>query len=179
MAATRHSFTTTYSKLVPVLQTDVIVTSPLQTNNKKKFVAIWDTGATGTCITPQLAKKLNLIPTGMTKSTGVHGTQSCHTYIVNITLPNKITVEKIKVVEVQLTPGSDVLIGMNIIALGDFALTHKDGKTILTFRVPSISSIDFAKEDGAYQLKQSTKRPQSKKTPSNVTPKKKKRKKRK
>ena len=36
-----------------------------------------------------------------------------------------------------------MLIGMDILSCGDFALTHKDGKSKATFRVPSCESYDF------------------------------------
>ncbi len=175
MAIPTHSFTTTFDKVTPVLQTDVVVHSQGETKDKKKFVAIWDTGATGTCITSKVAQLLGLKPSGITKSLGVHGEQFANTFIVDITLPNRVTVPKVKVVEVKLTPGSDVLIGMNIIALGDFALTHNGGKTIMTFRVPSVDSIDFVKEDRVKQIKAKVKRTTGNK-PTNITPPKKKRK---
>jgi hypothetical protein len=38
---------------------------------------------------------------------------------------------------------TDVLIGMDIISRGDFALTHKEGKTVFSFRYPSLATIDF------------------------------------
>jgi hypothetical protein len=42
---------------------------------------------------------------------------------------------------------ADVLIGMDIIGEGDFAVTHQDGKTTFSFRVPSLKTIDFRKGD--------------------------------
>jgi hypothetical protein len=41
---------------------------------------------------------------------------------------------------------TDVLIGMDVICKGDFALTHKGGKTVFSFRYPSIATIDFLRE---------------------------------
>lgn len=37
----------------------------------------------------------------------------------------------------------DVLIGMDIINQGDFAITNQNDKTMLSFRMPSRESIDF------------------------------------
>ena len=42
---------------------------------------------------------------------------------------------------------SDVLIGMDIISRGDFAITHPGGRTKFSFRVPSQADIDFVEED--------------------------------
>jgi hypothetical protein len=38
---------------------------------------------------------------------------------------------------------ADILIGMDIITLGDFAVSNFEGVTKFSFRVPSLSHIDF------------------------------------
>jgi hypothetical protein len=38
----------------------------------------------------------------------------------------------------------NVIIGMDIITLGDFAISNKDEKTVLSFRIPSVDTIDFS-----------------------------------
>ena len=44
------------------------------------------------------------------------------------------------------TPNScDMLIGMDVITLGDFAVTNLNGKTMYSFRMPSMTEIDFTK----------------------------------
>ena len=40
----------------------------------------------------------------------------------------------------------DVLIGMDVIGAGDFAITNYRHKTTLTFRVPSKEALDFTKK---------------------------------
>ena len=42
---------------------------------------------------------------------------------------------------------TDVLIGMDIINRGDFAVTNQNRKTKFSFRFPSIGDIDFVEED--------------------------------
>ena len=39
-----------------------------------------------------------------------------------------------------------MLIGMDIISKGDFAVSNFDGNTVFTFRYPSNSEINFVKE---------------------------------
>ena len=39
----------------------------------------------------------------------------------------------------------DVLIGMDIITLGDFAVTNRDGITVMSFRTPAQGRIDYVK----------------------------------
>jgi hypothetical protein len=51
----------------------------------------------------------------------------------------------LKVTEGVLS-GMDVLIGMDIISKGDFAVTTSLGETLFSFQIPSIYVIDFAKD---------------------------------
>ncbi len=41
----------------------------------------------------------------------------------------------------------DVLIGMDVIGLGDFSITNKDGKTTFSFREPSMEEIDYTERE--------------------------------
>jgi hypothetical protein len=47
------------------------------------------------------------------------------------------------VTECEIGEDFDVLVGMDIINQGDFAVPNFDRKTTFTFRVPSISETDF------------------------------------
>lgn len=51
----------------------------------------------------------------------------------------------------------DMLIGMDIISQGDFALTNRDGRTVFSFQIPSTHLYDFVKQDAATKLKSKTK----------------------
>ncbi len=55
-----------------------------------------------------------------------------------------VQIAGVEVTEGNLT-GCDVLIGMDIINLGDFALTNLDDVTVLSFQMPSANHIDFVK----------------------------------
>ena len=48
--------------------------------------------------------------------------------------------------------GFDVLIGMDIITLGDFSITNVGGKTIFSFRVPSTETIDYVQQDNQKRM---------------------------
>ena len=65
--------------------------------------------------------------------------------MVNILLVNKVEVYQIKVTEGKISGDADVLIGMDIIGRGDFAVTNKNDKTVFSFRIPSLECIDFVK----------------------------------
>ena len=59
---------------------------------------------------------------------------------------NEIIIPNILVSCADLGRDLDVLIGMDIISLGDFAITNVGGKTTFSFRFPSIAEIDFVKD---------------------------------
>ena len=151
-----QAFTLTYSKLSRALISEVIITKEITPKvsgdldirdfNGKKYKAIWDTGATGSVITEKIVKELDLMPTGMTKVSTASGERDVNTYIVSIWLPNNVVVGNVKVTEGIIHGEYEVLIGMDIITKGDFAITNYDGKTVFTFRFPSAECIDFVKK---------------------------------
>jgi len=109
----------------------------------KKFIGLYDTGATGTSVSLRLVKELGLKPIRMAKSHGISGARDCYVYLVNITLPNKVMIGHIPVYDAELPPQFDLLIGMDIIGLGDFAVSNYNGRTVFSFRIPSEGDIDF------------------------------------
>ena len=71
----------------------------------------------------------------------------CNVYLVDVVLRNNVTVKDIHVIEAELdNQNIDMLIGMDIIGLGDFAVTNVNGITKFTFRLPSVEEIDFVKQ---------------------------------
>ena len=115
---------------------------PKMTNCK----ALWDTGATNTVISRDMAIKLGLIATSFAKSYHAQGyTDNIPIYYINICLPNGVSFSTLKVSEGILV-GTDVLIGMDIIKRGYFCICQKDNKTTFTFQIPSSHDFDFTLE---------------------------------
>lgn len=148
-----ESFTLSLNGLTNVLITPAIVFpafDPKQTKphpTGKQYNAIWDTGATNSVITVKIVRECGLKQIGITKVQGVGGViNDCPQYLVNIGLPNNVGVLAVRVTEGNLSSGIDVLIGMDIIALGDFAITNREKKTTFSFRFPSMETIDFVKQ---------------------------------
>ncbi len=128
---------------VKVSKADVTVTG---TSTKSiEYTAIWDTGASASVITNKVAVALGLVPTSMTEVHTAGGKRNCNVYLVDIELPNGIRIVNVAVTEADMTT-QDVLIGMDIITLGDLAITNYRGKTNLSFRIPPSSKIDFVDE---------------------------------
>ncbi len=114
-----------------------------------QYEAIWDTGATGTVITSKVAKELGLKPTGKITSNHAGGSDEVNTYLINVYLPNGINFVGLKVIEAVLSGNTEMLIGMDIISMGDFAFTNFNGEACFTFRIPSVKQIDYCEEDKA------------------------------
>lgn len=153
MSGDLRAFTGQYNRRADVLKSDVHISqnldpknSPVENEELKKFTAIWDTGATKTAITRKVVDECDLKPIGMVVVHTAGGSVRCNKYLVNVYLPNRVVIPDVEVNEVELVGDSDVLIGMDIIGTGDFAVTNKDGKTTFSFRVPSIEKIDFVEE---------------------------------
>lgn len=113
--------------------------------NAKKYIGIWDTGATNSVISQKVVNECGLIPTGMALVQSATGSSQCETFLVSVFLPNKVVFPFIRATKGVLA-GCDVLIGMDIISEGDFAITQNEGKTTFSFRIPSMKKIDFVEE---------------------------------
>ena len=95
-------------------------------------------------ITPKVIATCALSQTGLRHVTDVNETRISPTYLINITLLNSLQVREIVVTQGGLpNSNADVLIGMDIINLGDFAVTNNGGATAFSFRFPSMEKIDF------------------------------------
>lgn len=149
----RLAFTVEYKGITKVLKTNVVFAPSLQNQSTKKVkcMAIWDTGATSCAISTKMAKECGLVPVGKTEVHTANGTVSQNVYLVNVSLPNSVTVKSVSATEISEISGADALIGMDIMSLGDMALSNVDGKTVFTFRIPSCKCLDFVEENEKYK----------------------------
>ena len=154
------AFTVDYSKRMRVLAVDVGLTEAKdiagdQPPDFTVYKAILDTGATGTAITPKVALNLGLAPIRRAMVQGAQAKKESNVYLLNVFLPNKVSFIGLPVTEVPgLAGGFDVLIGMDLINLGDLAVTHSGGKTKLSYAFPSTLSIDFVKDINRQNVKE-------------------------
>jgi len=142
------AFTLKGSGCLNALITDCIIFPAFNPEDKgsnpqgKSYKGLWDTGASNTVITKKIADELGLKPTGMVEVRHAGGTDMVPTYAINIGLPNGVAFCFIKVSEGNLSD-FDVLIGMDIITKGDFSITNVDRSTSLSFRIPSLETVDY------------------------------------
>lgn len=116
-----------------------------------KTKALWDTGATHSAIDTNTAKHLGLKPSGRTIVKYGSGDAETNIYIVDIYLPNLVRLVGVQVTECDPTGTHGVLIGMDVITIGDFTITNFKGNSVFSFRVPSMATVDYVKEFNSYK----------------------------
>lgn len=121
--------------------------SPLPQYPSYDTMALWDTGSTKSVITGATVVALNLIPVGSTMVNHAGGSSPSHTYLVNFFLPNNVGIAGVLVSQCSDIAGHfGAIIGMDIISKGDFAITNVGNETCMSFRIPSIKTIDYVEE---------------------------------
>ena len=144
--------TSIYGHNVRVLTTECGMSLPYDSNleplsekpNMYKFSAIWDTGSECTTISRHAARELGLMPIGEIEAHHSGGRSIANIYLINILLPNGIEFQGLRVMDGNFDD-TDILLGMDVISQCDFAITHPNNQTKLSFQIPSVADIDFTK----------------------------------
>lgn len=135
------TFNKTYSAVVDALQTDCDIYSLdghlFHTDN-----AMWDTGATTTIISSRIVRQLQLKPYQQGGISGIGGASNTNTYLVHVLIPTGDVVTNCEVMESDFED-YDVIIGMDIISLGDFCFTNPDDQSAFSFRIPAKEHVIF------------------------------------
>ena len=115
----------------------------------REFSAIWDTGASQSVITESVVSALGLSSSfpSVTLQTA-NGSREASVYLVNIYF-GSVRITGVQVLDAVISD-TDVLIGMDVIGSGDFAITHSDGRTCMSFRAPPGKRIDYIQQFNAY-----------------------------
>lgn len=128
-----------FDKVVRDIQSNLVIVGAGEriSGNKTPVVvkAIWDTGAYGSVISPNVAEELGLIPVGVKPIQTANGTYEAYAYVVDVMLPNRLVIRGVEVSESDLKV-CDALIGMDIISMGDMKVTNKP-TTKFIFRIPA------------------------------------------
>jgi hypothetical protein len=139
-----RAFTVTYEEIINELTSPASVLPASLTKGQTDFVpvkvtALWDTGAVGTCIKPWLKDQLGLkLFSTQTLLSGVGGNITVYASLINIQLAYNIEIEDCLVYITDFPGNADILIGMDVINMGDFVICDADNKTSFSFAIPSL-----------------------------------------
>lgn len=116
--------------------------SDVSNKNVQKYIlnALWDTGATGSCIKPEIAQRIGLDKNtiSMTQIKGVNSASKIAKVYRSgaMFLPNGFRVDGHDFAEADIASPADVILGMDLITMGDFSISNYGGKTVFCFSMP-------------------------------------------
>ena len=150
-----RSFLKNYDKLKKILLMPIEII-PVSSSNEAirnipvKIKALWDTGATLTAIKPKLRDQLQLsmVRTGSTaKIAGLGGLFDADYTVLTLRLRENFEINWCPVYVLDYSVDVDIIIGMDIIGMGDFAVCNTNNKTSFSFILPSLpNKIDFTEK---------------------------------
>ncbi len=124
-----------------ITEVDVGFSEPLATVFGRPFTtsrikALWDTGASTSSVSGVFADKIGLPAVDFTKIHGAGGVHDSRLFKIDLIIPGtQVRINDILATEF-VGHDFDMLIGMDIITLGDFSVTNAGGKTVFSFRIP-------------------------------------------
>jgi len=135
-----HPFDFEYRKIVREISTPVTLYSTFYSSEGKNVTtsAVWDTGADHSVLSPKIVKELELCAID---TKWVHGVNNSNCFsdvvLATIKLSDNLVLANRRF-SVNDIPGTDVLIGMDIIMMGNFVINNSDGKTLFSFVIPPV-----------------------------------------
>lgn len=90
-------------------------------------------------ISEAVARELELYPCGEISVSGVHGTDKSNLYFLDICFGSGCVLKDHRVSGAGGDAGFDLLIGMDILSLGELELVSVDGNSVFRFGIPSLS----------------------------------------
>ena len=108
----------------------------VETQKQSTESALWDTGATISAITPKLVNDLGFVPAGTMAISGITGALDVEFILATIQLPDGILRQNIKMAVCDFSQNINIILGMDIITLGDFELLHGNNNTVFSFTSP-------------------------------------------
>jgi len=146
MAKKHAALTYTHVGLVDAILTPVKLFSDVYDEITSCLTnALWDTGAMVSVVSPEIVRKLNLEIVDTVEIAGINGESLAEVTIISIHFPNGAVIEDIRVAICGMSPGNEMIIGMDVITQMDIAITNGGGQTQFSFAIPPFESrIDFS-----------------------------------
>ncbi|MDE2638788.1 MAG: aspartyl protease family protein [Chloroflexota bacterium] len=155
MMSSQYSYTIRYQGIVSALITPCAISAswdPLEEKPEPvavRYQCLWDTGAKISAVTKRVATDLGLPTEALLPIQHAGGTSvDVPQHYVNLLPPGGMLIVGRPVAQLPLA-SFDVIVGMDIISRGDFAISNFDGYTTFTFRIPSAEEFDFTYQDSS------------------------------
>ncbi len=103
----------------------------------QEYRGLWDTGATTSTIKDSLAKQLQLPCIGQQEMMGAGGPYIANIYLGGLVLPNNVVISSTKLSGFPGCDAFEMLIGMDVILLGDFLVSRENDTIHFSFQYPS------------------------------------------
>jgi len=147
MVEKHAALTYTHIGLVDAILTPVELFSDVYDETTNYLTkALWDTGAMVSVISPEIVSKLNLDIVDTVQIAGINGESLAEVAIISIYFPNGAVIEDVRVAICNISPGNEMIIGMDVITQMDIAITNGGGQTQFSFAIPPFENrIDFSK----------------------------------
>ncbi|MCL2176328.1 MAG: retroviral-like aspartic protease family protein [Treponema sp.] len=151
------SYKNSVSSLVaPINILPLLISDKASRNIQIEINALWDTGATVTCIKPELFDRLKLRlldSVNHTMIAGIGGKIAAKTTLISLFITSTFEIAFCPVYVADFPGKADILIGMDIINKGDFVICNTNSKTSFSFVVPSLPErTDLAQKAEAINL---------------------------
>lgn len=145
-----YAFTTKASGTAMELRNNVDLESsfvvPGSNYTPQKWRGLWDTGASLSCIHKRVMNYMHLLPLGTKDISTANGTTPVDTCMINVILPNGVRIKDLIVACADIGNDVDILLGMDIINCGSFAVSNFEKQTWHSFIIPSNKAIDYNKD---------------------------------
>jgi predicted aspartyl protease len=96
-------------------------------------------------VSPEIAEKLKLDIVDTIQIVGINGESLAEVAVLSIHFPNGAVIEDVRVAICSMSPGNEMIIGMDVITQMDIAITNGGEQTQLSFAIPPFENrIDFS-----------------------------------
>jgi predicted aspartyl protease len=138
-----YTFTKKYNTVSRILTLPVKIRLA-GTDGYYETQGIIDTGAIVSIVSKNIVKKLDVEPHSYQfMDTASEQKVITPVYRASIILGGQVEITNLMVGDGILPEDEECLIGMDILSLGDLAISHFEGKTCISFRIPSQESIEL------------------------------------
>jgi hypothetical protein len=96
--------------------------------------AIWDTGATTSLVNEKIVNALRLKEIGIVQVKHVAETAAFPVHLAAIEIQGGMKIKEHRLVSFPSLHAFDMIIGMDIIALGNFCVENKNGNSVFSFK---------------------------------------------